>query len=290
MIIVKLQGGLGNQLFQFAFAKALASHRKDKLYIDTNWFKKNNGATYRQFELHHLGIEFERASNKQLRIFFPKGAVHKFKKTVKEKFGKVCLIKETQVSMFQDSLFTLQGDIYLAGYWQSWKYFESISSQIKQQFLLHTNLSPTAQAVLQNIKENTPLSIHIRRNDFANNLAIRKVHGVCSLEYYRKAIRMVRNQHPNIHCFVFTDEPDWAEEKLSSVQNLKIVRKTKSYEDLFLISNCKHHIVANSTFSWWGAWLCPNPNKLVIAPKQWYADEQLNKTTVDLIPKGWIRI
>lgn len=149
----------------------------------------------------------------------------------------------------------------------------------------------TNEQVAQNILSVNAVSLHVRRGDYVSNLTINQFHGTCSLEYYNQAIAQIAKKVETPHFFVFSDDPEWVKSNLKIDYSITIVdhnNADKNYEDIRLMSLCKHHIIANSSFSWWGAWLCRNPNKIVIAPLKWFNDKSIN--TTDLIPDGWIKI
>jgi hypothetical protein len=134
------------------------------------------------------------------------------------------------------------------------------------------------------------VSLHIRRGDFVSNRKTNEIHGVLPLEYYYEAIRLITNQVRNPEFFIFSDDIPWVRENLLVPKKVNFVEhptSNRDYEDLILMSNCKHHIIANSSFSWWGAWLSQNPVKRVIAPREWY---RIVIDTRDLLPEEWIKL
>ena len=135
------------------------------------------------------------------------------------------------------------------------------------------------------------MSLHVRRTDYVQNALTNKIHGVCDQDYYASCVRYIGDQVSNPHFFIFSDEPQWAKDNLMFDFPMTVVDcndASRNYEDLRLMSTCKHNIIANSSFSWWGAWLNSNPNKIICAPKQWFTDSTRN--TKDLIPSNWIRL
>jgi hypothetical protein len=181
---------------------------------------------------------------------------------------------------------------FLSGYWQSPLYFKSVECLIRQEFTFPTKLSKENSIILKMIKNFNSISLHVRRTDYVNNVN-HEIHGVCSIEYYMKAISIICANVNYPFFFIFSDDIKWVK------QNLKINSKcvfvsgntgSNSYIDMQLMSFCKHNIIANSSFSWWGAWLNSNFNKIVIAPQKWFNDENINSQTSDLIPDTWIRI
>ena len=133
--------------------------------------------------------------------------------------------------------------------------------------------------------------MHIRRGDYVSNPTTNKLHGTCSLEYYHNAVDIIAAKVSNPHFFIFSDDHEWARNNFKIDYPLTFVAHNnagKNYEDMRLMSLCKHHIIANSSFSWWGAWLGSNPKKIVCAPRGWFKDKSLN--TNDIIPSDWSRI
>jgi len=176
----------------------------------------------------------------------------------------------------------------LNGFFQSEKYFVDHADTIRREFSLKEPLSQKAQGYLREV-ESAPnsVSVHVRRGDYVSDPKTTAFHGNCSWEYYESAMRHMRERVGGVSFFFFSDEPEWlVAQQVDGV----VVTGLSSHEDMFLMSRCKHQIIANSSFSWWGAWLNKNPDKIVIAPKRWFADEKMERQTGDLIPEGWIRL
>jgi hypothetical protein len=185
-------------------------------------------------------------------------------------------------------LTALRDGMSLAGYFQSEKYFSEHADTIRQDFSLKEPFSQKAYEYLQRI-EAVPISVavHVRRGDYVSDPQTRIFHGNCSWEYYENAMRFMRERTGDAKFFFFSDEPEWlAADQLDGV----VVAGLSPHEDMCLMSRCRHQIIANSSFSWWGAWLNNAPAKIVIAPKQWFANEKMEQQTGDLIPPGWIRL
>ncbi len=181
--------------------------------------------------------------------------------------------------------------MYLQGYWQSEKYFKDIEKIIRDDFTFSEEPDYQNKQMADTIKCCEAVSLHVRRGDYVSNPVTTEYHGICSEDYYRRAVREVERYCKNPQFFVFSDDPSWAKENLETGYPTTIIDfngSEKDYEDLRLMSLCQHHIIANSSFSWWGAWLSWNPQKIVIAPKKWFNRPEIN--TQDLIPESWIRI
>jgi hypothetical protein len=185
---------------------------------------------------------------------------------------------------------TVPRDGYLVGYWQSEKYFAEVAEQIREDFSFLLPPGNRNAELAREIQQVNAVSLHVRRGDYASNARTTSTHGLCSLDYYRAAIEYVAERVKQPHLYIFSDDIEWV------INNLKIElphqyvdhnHGAESYNDMRLMSMCKHHIIANSSFSWWGAWLNPSTDKIIVAPTHWFA----NQTNVgDLFPQGWVTL
>ncbi|RYZ82426.1 MAG: alpha-1,2-fucosyltransferase [Proteobacteria bacterium] len=192
---------------------------------------------------------------------------------------------------FDHSLFETNPECFIDGYFQSYKYFEGVNDIILQEFQPKEAPDEVNHHLIRVMQVANSVSLHIRRGDYISSAEANKVHGICGLEYYRAAVENLQSRLVDPQYFVFSDDIAWAKENLDLGAGATFVQHnagSKSYWDLVLMSHCKHNIIANSTFSWWGAWLNQNPDKIVYAPKTWFADS--SKNTSDLIPQSWMRI
>ncbi|MDR3606939.1 MAG: alpha-1,2-fucosyltransferase [Oligoflexia bacterium] len=281
MVIVKLVGGLGNQLFQYAFGRALSIRQRSTLFLDCTAFE-----TYKvhDYALDHFNIQAESATQEQIKkLTKPASQFFFFNRTPK-------IYKEPHFHYSEKHL-QIKGSIYLEGYWQSEKYFEGIAEQLREDLRIISQPDENNEGALKKIRETNSVSIHIRRGDYVSNAAATQVHGILDLDYYRKSIDFIYGKFSSPSFFVFSDDPEWVRNNLKIEGNATYVNHNppqKGYEDLRLMSSCKHHIIANSTFSWWGAWLNPLRSKTVIAPRNWFRTNDLDPE--DLIPINWIRL
>ncbi len=286
MIIVKLTGGLGNQLFQYALGRHLAIKNKCQFKLDITGFE-----TYKlhNYTLPYFNITEMVAS--PLEILWLKNPARR----VLERFLPFSMrsYAEERGFTFDPNIFNVGSNIYIDGYWQSEKYFKEIEDIIRKDFTLKEPISEEAKRISEQIMKSESVSLHIRRGDYAKNERTKKVHGLCSPEYYSQALAFILRKTANPKLFIFSDDITWAKTNLD-LHDIPAVfvsdgnDKVKNFEELYLMNLCKHNIIANSTFSWWGAWLNSNVGKIVIAPKRWFVDE--TKNTNDLIPETWIRI
>lgn len=283
MIIIKLQGGLGNQLFQYAFGRSLTEKIKTELVLDhTNY----EGDKLRTFSLHHFNVKARLITSKESRKYNSK--TYKLYRKIKR------FVNPHQAYLFKARYFSTKDNSYIEGYWQSQKYFYSIEKEIRRELTLKNNVSKTFQSEYKLIKSYPiSVSIHIRRGDYANNTDVQKRFGLCDIEYYKKAVDFILNKFPNSTFFVSSDDIAWAKQSIPQIiKNNKIHYLSNpdlvDHEELILMSNCHHQIMANSSFSWWSAWLNQNKSKIVIAPKSWLADKKVK--TDDIIPDNWIKV
>ena len=295
MIIVNLIGGLGNQMFQYACARSLSTELKMQLKATVDMFdiyKSHNGSELERV----FSIELDYAQPAELRHMI--GTMRTFKvlrrvlgiKPFASLRGKHFVV-EPHYRYWDGLLDRARAGGYLQGYWQSEKYFDKHISTIRNDFAFRQPPSRQNAKFASDILNSVAVSIHIRRGDYVNNAKTFANHGVCLPEYYFKAIEVMRQRVPESRFFAFSDDPKWvAEVLIPRCQGLVLVDHNQaqdSYNDMRLMSLCKHHIIANSSFSWWGAWLNPNPDKIVIAPHNWFAND---KDSTDLIPETYIRL
>lgn len=289
MVIVQLSGGLGNQLFQYAYGKSLATRNKCRLKLDLSMFEFD---TKRDYSLMPFKIEAELASKRECNLL--KGQNLNFFDSIIKKifFSKSKIIIESNFYFCPENI-EIKPPAFLIGYWQTEKYFKEFRHCILNNFQIFIPASLANQAMICKIESCNSISLHVRRGDFINENSTNKTHGVCSIEYYKKAIDFIAKKISNPVFFIFSDDTKWVYENMKlhfSSFVVDINDHKFAYEDLRLMSKCKHHILANSSLSWWGAWLNESENKVVIAPKIWFADLELNNATSDLCPEEWIRM
>lgn len=296
MIIVDLSGGLGNQMFQYSCAKSLSLDLNLPLKI---FYKSLNGQTiHNGYELERVfGLDLEFASDSDIEAvlgFFMSKSIFRrlFSKKPLNKIPFKNFFPENEFNYSPSIFSSVDSNAFIQGYWQTEKYF----LKNKDKILLDFNFSVIDDEdninsiLISEIRSNPSVSIHIRRGDYLTNSKASATHGHCSIEYYLNAIDTLKKEIGYFHMFFFSDDPDWVDETFSlKFSNITIVRHNQgenSFNDMRLMSLCNHQIIANSTFSWWGAWLNSYPDKIVIAPKNWFANEEINSS--DLIPDSWI--
>ena len=289
MIAVKLKGGLGNQMFQYAFGRSLAIYYQTNLLLDISELQnKNIQHAYRNYALNVFQIKASIAQQKLqvekenktsfLRFFDLRKSKKSFKLITERKYHF-----DTEIGKAFDNC-------YLDGYWQSPLYFNDIENEIRADFKLSIPLSPIAEPFLNRINSCNAVSIHIRRGDYVTNAETNSYHGICDLEYYKAAVEIIKSKISNPVFFIFTDDIDWVNVNFIIDATFILVsqKELTQFDDLQLMCACKHAIIANSSFSWWAAWLIVNAKKIVIAPSQWFQNSSVN--TDNLFPKSWLRI
>lgn len=285
MLVVCLKGGLGNQMFQYAYAKAL--HAKGyAVKLDLSLIQNN--ATHHGFGLHHYSIDLESASIDDLKAFNINGLLRKL-------FNRFNIPAKHYITektlLFSPLLASPNDSVYIEGYFQTERYFKDIKELLLQQFQLCNSLSAYTKKMRQLI-EYAPcsISLHVRRGDYLNASA-QSYHGLCSLAYYQNAMHYLNEYCQDRMYVIFSDDIAWVKENMPIENALYICDEGQTpHEDMYLMSLCQHNIIANSSFSWWGAWLNQNPYKIVIAPKQWFADPKMQAQSKDIVPEEWIRL
>jgi len=287
VVIVKLRGGLGNQLFQYAAGRSLAVFHGTDLKLDTTAYLDND---MRRYELRHFLIKEEFATSEEIATFMghENNALNKLLNAFKP-YYKHSVFKERQFS-FDPNFLRTRRNVYLDGYWQSEKYFRDIRNLLCQEFSLKRAPHRRTRDWAEKIVQHRSVSIHVRRGDFIADPDTHRIHGVCSVEYYRDAVKLLSAIIDKPYFFIFSDDQDWAYRNLDFGFERTVVsdKDSLAHEELWLMSLCNHNIVANSSFSWWGAWLNNNPGKIVVAPKQWVSQSDLD--TSDRVPQPWIRL
>lgn len=293
MIVAKLMGGMGNQMFQYAAARRIAYKRNTTLKLDLGFLKADPPditVIKRDYELGVFNIVESFSIQSEINALFFK-VRHSIFSKIRDKLFPTWYVREPQFT-YNEFLKNAPSRTYLDGFWQSEKYFKDIEFILRAEFSFK-NPAEGQNHIFQKQIKNTenPVSLHVRRGDYVSNQFTFNYHGICGLDYYQEAIKHIASQIKNPHFFIFSDDPQWVSENLSTGFPSTYISHNsgkQSFEDMRLMSTCHHHIIANSSFSWWGAWLNPSPDKMVIAPKNWFKDSSID--TKDLLPPGWIKL
>lgn len=294
MIVVKLSGGLGNQLFQYSFGRYLSLKYNTELKFDVQLDINTSNFTPRLLGLSKFRVDMNFASLKEISRFknFNSGFFSRVERKLIQKFpffNKKYIIEKTFDILNKELLID---DSYYEGYWQSEYYFKSIIDVLRRDLQLNFDLNEENKRIADDILNSMSVSLHIRRGDYISVNSNSKIYSVCSLQYYHDAINLFKLKFERPVFYIFTDDIDWAKENfMGDIFNVIDINQDNPHADMFLMSICKHNIIANSSFSWWGAWLNFNENKLVVAPKNWYIDKYMNaKAVSSLIPENWVVI
>lgn len=294
MIVSHTIGGLGNQMFQYAAGRSLALRHDCVLHLDTSDF--TGYSLHQGFELSTVfGIDcpqIDRQTRDRLLGWRGWGLTRRLlKRWPFLQIGQPSIVYEPHFQ-YWPVWERLPNPSYLFGYWQSERYFCHCADQIRKDFQFSKPLDPLSLEIAEEIRAGVSVSLHVRRGDYANNPKTTAVHGLCGPPYYARAIEHLSEQLGVMRLFVFSDDIEWARANLpldahphTFVSNNQ---GADSWRDMRLMSLCRHHIIANSSFSWWGAWLNPSEDKIVIAPKRWFA--RANISSKDLLPDGWVKI
>ncbi|MDT3412770.1 alpha-1,2-fucosyltransferase [Kosakonia cowanii] len=299
MMIVRLSGGLGNQLFQFAAAKALEIKFGGNVIIDDSYYDNQPGKdTFRKLEIFQFNVKYARKSNSKekkntrnkvlaLKLFARIPGVNS--PSVLRKITRLIHVYNEDSFIYHEKA---RENDYVIGYFQNYSFLKESIDSIHQQF----TLAPEVDAEMRSLSSyqvinqhvNT-IAVHIRRGDYVTNANASAFHGLCDVEYYKKSIELITARTTDPKFVFFSDDINWVKETFSWVPDAYFVENagsTSSAVDMYLMSLCKHNIIANSTYSWWGAVLNTNPEKIVICPERWTLNDSIGQLYVD----GWIKL
>ena len=286
MIVFYACGGLGNQMFQYAMARQVAIDRNMQLRVDLSWYSRvRKGVTPRQFELGSYEIALQSVPplvgalasllrHRQTQFLWPMLGLRP--------------ILEGRREVPSD--FELKKGAYLVGYWQDERLFLRIRSVLKSEFQPRIPLATADADWVAEIDASESVSIHVRRGDYVSLPSAAQCHGSCSASYYQRAMEFVTMRVRSPKFFVFSDDPAWAMHNLPASFDLRHVsaaRTGSGSDDLRLMSRCRHHIIANSSFSWWSAWLGETPASIVVTPDPWFAAPRNDLT---IVPARWAKL
>jgi hypothetical protein len=287
-VTTRLIGGLGNQMFQYAAGRALALRQGAPLELDISGF-----ASYplRRYELDAFTLDAG------LCLSGAKASpVAGFAAAARRWFGRkpaaAMRVYREPHFQFDENLARQRAPVIIDGYWQSERYFADAVDAIRAEFTPRAPLEPSNRAVAEEIRSATnPVSLHVRRGDYVSNPETSAVHGVCPPAYYEASVKLLKDRLGPLTLYVFSDDQAWTRQNMHfDVPTVHVGANPpdRGFRDMQLMAMCKHHVIANSSFSWWGAWLNPARDKTVIAPARWFADG--TRDTADLLPSSWITL
>jgi hypothetical protein len=268
VVVTKLYGGLGNQMFQYAAGLGVATRLGTRLIADASWFFPAPDPD-RAYELSAFGIDPSIGLADRLRLALRRKTVH----------------REPHYE-YDAAVETLAGTVVLDGYWQHERYFAHCAAEVREAFHFRQALPAGHATLLAEIRAEESASLHVRRGDYTAPKRQRRF-GLLPLSYYEAAMALVRERAPGVRFTVFSDDLDWCREHLDG-ERLRFCPEGSGAADMQLMAACKHNVVANSSFSWWGAWLNANAGKTVVAPRQWFQDPALRDSSP--APPEWIRL
>lgn len=292
MVISQMLGGLGNQMFQYAAGRALSLATEQPLLLDLRSFKSyklHNG-----FEINHAfnapvnsAAEFDLHRLLGWRAYeLPLRVLRRVESSLLR--GKNLVIEPH--FNYWGGFSKIRKPSYLTGYWQSEKYFTDYEDVIRSDFSFKRPLDSENRKISSHIQSYNSVSLHVRRGDYVTHAATSKILNTCSVDYYQHAIQYIAERVTSPYFYIFSDNIQWVRDNIHipfAAEYIDHNHGRNSFIDMHLMSLCKHHIIANSSFSWWGAWLNDNPNKLVVVPRKWFVN---NTNDQDLVPEKWVRL
>ncbi|HLO79809.1 MAG TPA: alpha-1,2-fucosyltransferase [Chitinophagaceae bacterium] len=276
MFIVKIHYGLGNQLFQYAFARSLSLKRGIPFSMDLHFYRqhKQNPDHPRVYQLNKFHIQENVISDEQVDQWLNPSTldrgVIKLENLVRP-YYKRRIVYEREL-VYDANMWEVEDDAYLAGYWQDLRYFQECEADIRNDFTFRDEPDQLNQSWLNRIKAVNSVGIHVRRGDYLTDKFTLEQVGMADMTYYKNAVQFVEQNITEPHYFVFTDDPDWVRKKFDIGVKYELIahnNQENAYQDLRLLSACNHQVISNSSFGWWGAWLNSNTDKIVVAPRVW---------------------
>lgn len=286
MIFSQLTGGLGNQMFQYAFGLSVSKKLKVSHKVHFVYYE---GDTPREFELEVFNISAKKVSKKEVEVFQKNLQWYQKLLNLGSK-PSYSVVRENGLS-YQGNSLKVKDNSILIGYWQSEKYFNEFHKDIIREFTFKNKLLGKNKSISKVISQPNSVSVHVRRGDYINDKKTNAFHGTCSPEYYQNAMEKIEGKIKKPVYFFFSDDPGWVKKHLASKYENHYIDWNKGRDsnvDMQLMSLCRHNIIANSSFSWWGAWLNQNNDKIVISPKKWLRGTEHN--IEDLIPSEWLKL
>jgi hypothetical protein len=294
LIIANIVGGLGNQMFQYAAAYALSRRFSQQLKLDTSTYSHRKYHNPEGFLLTKIfPIDTSEATlSDYLKTLGGTASLLKLKNRINIGAINSSYIREGELFTIDDRFVSLNNkSAYLQGWWQTESYFSEYSNEIRELYKFKAqSISKKALELAEIINNCESVSIHVRRGDYVSNPSYNRVYGTCSIAYYENSMSYVLEKKSSSKFFIFSDDPEWVKsvDAFAGCYVIDIPEGGEgSWNDMYLMSLCKNNVIANSSFSWWGAWLNKNQEKIVIAPEKWFADGRSNGS---LLPIEWVKL
>jgi hypothetical protein len=290
VIVVQLTGGLGNQMFQYAAARALAAHHGTQLVLDSSWIEGRGGGVVTEVRRYELGC---------FTLGAPLARIDEVARLRRSPLpSRKCLLREIAEPPFGQlcpELLQATDNTYLRGYWQNATYFQDAEPLLRRDFIFRADVAEQEAELAREIRDSSlpTVSVQVRRGDYVTDPGVRDRMGTLEGDYYRRAVDALSTRVGCVRPFVFTDDPEWCAMHLKLDHDPIVVSATRAEGQkwasmMHLMTLCDHHVLANSSFSWWGAWLNPSPAKVVVAPRPWMQDPRWDDST--RIPDSWVGI
>lgn len=289
MKIVKLKGGLGNQMFQYAFAMLLRTKTNDEVYIDLAYFESEDSDRIRKPRIINFNTSINSISDSQRKsicLFNNKGynGSTKIKTAIESLLNRKYYFEKNRAYIELSDILKYS---YFDGYWQSWRYVDKVMNKLKSDFVPSRQLSKQSIKMIEQMRNENSIFIGVRKGDYSSE---KNHYGSFDQQYYDQAMGIIEKNIPNPKYYIFSNDVEWVKNNIDFGNRGVIFRNdadiVDDFEELILMSECKHSIIINSTYHWWGARLNEYDGKIVIAPKNWFMDEK----PIDIIPERWIKI
>lgn len=289
-IVVRLQGGLGNQMFQCALGIAASRLLKEPVTLDASALGAFH--TPREYALDCFADPLPLATREEVEFFEWKAGLS-LAGRIRQRLARFRRPRRRyhQRGLGYDTAWqNLRGPLYLDGYWQDERYFEEYADEVRTRFCFARPLPPASAAAAGRITAcAAPAFVHVRRGDYVSDAQTQQFHGVCGADYFRHGIERLRSAGADAF-FVFSEDRAWCDAHLAELPGVAIVDPAPAWEHLQLMSLCRHGVISNSSFSWWAAWLIPQPDKCIVTPARWFRDDQANREAAGIIPPTWLRM
>jgi hypothetical protein len=294
MKIVKYKGGLGNQLFQYAFARLLElKYGVSDILSDFTYYENITNDNIRQARIQKLDIKYQPAEKIDLKSVCilahntnPTKLFYKIKLFIEKEINKDYYFEKDRSYIDPAKILNYK---YFDGYWQSWRYLKEIERHLRNEIRPLDPMSEKTLKTIDEIRKRNAVFLGVRRGDYLANRKMGNHFGSFNQDYFDKAIEIIKKHVEDPVLFIFSNDIEWVKKNLvfdCDTIYRENIDQVSDLEELFIMSSCKHAVIVNSTFYWWGAWLINNPNKVVIAPKNWFADG----SPIEIVPEDWFKI
>jgi len=300
MVFIYMNGGIGNLLFKYAAGLGLATKLNVPLKLDKSYYHEKHYAGDKLndfFDIPSFANILENIFNistiestETEMAFFRHSLFRKVLERLKP-YYKRRIFREQRFS-YDPNFFKANPNVLIKGYWQSEKYFSHVTSLVKKELTFKKSIQEKNKSFVDRLNQGVSVSLHLRLGDYLSHPVSKKIHGALPIEYYQRSVNHLQATiNERIQFYIFSDDIEWAKNNLHISADVTFIDNSFNLTDadeMYLMSQCKHNIIANSSFSWWAAWLNDNPEKIVIAPQKWFNDGI--RDTQDLIPEKWLKI